>query len=343
MAPQSKTPGTRRSAPKQDRIPAEKPPAKTLSKAPVYLLLGPEKVMKRERVTAILKQHGIADDPANPARSQYFASDSPAEEIMSEITSYPFFGGVKAVIVHEAERLPRPALESYLSSPLETTVLILMSDKTKGKFSAPLERFCDKVGTIEVFWELFENQLSSWAENKARREYGLAIPPGLGALLTEICGRNMALVEQSLQILSNYFLDKSFALEEVSRILGEQRGSDIFALVAHCFQGQTVPAITMLRSILSEGESPIFVQSMLMRQAELLWRYHAGARTKESLGVQPMAFREIEQQSRAWSVPLLSRALCLIASLDHSFKSEPAYCGTLRLELAVFTLARRFA
>lgn len=289
----------------------------------------------------ILKSHGIADDPANPARSQYFASDSPAEEIMSEITSYPFFGSAKAVIVHEAERLPRPALEAYLASPLETTVLILLSEKTKGKFSAPLERLCEKMGTIEIFWELFENQLGAWAENKARREYGLAMPSGLGALLTEICGRNMALVEQSLQILSNYFLDKSFTLEETSRVLGEQRGSDIFAFVAHCFHGQAVPAITMLRAILAEGESPIFVQAMLMRQAELLWRYHAGARTKESLGVQQMAFREIEQQSRSWSMPLLSRALSLIASLDRSFKSEPAYCGALRLELAVFSLANK--
>jgi DNA polymerase III delta subunit len=307
----------------------------------VYLLLGPEKVTKRERVAAILKTHGIADDPANPARIQYFAGDTPADEIISEIASYPFFGGAKAVIVHEAERLPRPALEAYLMSSLDTTVLILLSEKTKGKFSAPLERLCEKAGAVEVFWELFENQLGAWAENKAGREYGLAAPHGLGALLAEICGRNMALVEQSLQILSNYFLDKSFTLEEAGRVLGEQRGSDIFAFIAHCFQGQAVPAVAMLRAILAEGESPIFVQSMLMRQAELLWRYHAGARTKEGLGVQQMAFREIEQQSRNWPAPLLSRALCLIASLDRSFKSEPAYCGLLRLELAVYALARK--
>jgi len=307
---------------------------------PVYLLLGPEKVTKRERVGAILRQHGIADDPADPSRSQYFASDSAPDEIMSEIATYPFFGKAKAVIVHEAERLPRAGLEAYLSSPLETTVLMLLSEKGKGKFNASLERLCEKVGRVEVFWELFEDKLAPWAEAKARREYGLASPPGLGAFLIDICGRNMALIEQSLQILANRFANNKFTFDEAGHVLGEQRGSDIFECVSHCFGGQLVPALSRLRALFAEGESPIFVQTMLMRQAELLWRYLAGARSKEGLGVQVMAFREIERQSRSWSMPRLSRAIRMLCALDHSLKSEPSFVGALRLELAVLSLAR---
>jgi DNA polymerase III delta subunit len=311
------------------------------TKAPIYLLLGPEKVQKRERVAAILQQHGIANDPANPARSQYFAGDSSVEEIMSEITTYPFFGGKKAVIIHEAEHLPRPALEAYFAAPLDTTVLLLLSEKSKGKFSVPLERLCEKFNGVEMFWELFENKLIPWADAQARRVYGLAPPPGLGALLADICG-SASLAEQSLQILANRFGHAPFTLDEAGAVLGTQRGSTVFECVEHCFGGKAALALLNLRALLAEGENPILVQAMLMRQAELLWRYQAGARTKESLKLQHAgAFREIENQSRFWSLPLLSRALRLISGLDHSLKSEPGYVSALRLELAILALARR--
>ena len=322
--------------------PRLKPQARLMANAPIYLLLGPEMVQKRERVAAILRQHGIADDPANPARSQYFAGDNSVEEIMGEITTYPFFGDKKAVIVHEAERLPRSALEAYFQSPLDTTVLILLSEKAKGKFSAPLERLCAGFNEIEMFWELFEYKLVSWADVKARKEYGMAPPPGLGAFLAEISGCTMALAEQSLQLLANRFGQGPFTLEEAGHVLGAQRGSNVFECVEHCFGGKAVAALSDLRALLSEGESPILVQAMLMRQAELLWRYQTGARTKESLGLQRVsAFREVEHQSRFWSLPLLARALRLISGLDHSLKSEPGYVSALRLELAVLALARR--
>ena len=309
--------------------------------ANIYLLLGPEKVLKRERIAAILRQHGISDDPASPERMQYFASESASEDIMGEIATYPFFGEKKAVIVHEVEHLDRRALEEYCASPLATTVLILLSDKNKGKFNASLERICEQMGSVEMFWELFEDKLSSWAERKARHEYGMQSPPGLGSLLTELCGRNMSFAEQSLQILANRFMQNPFTLDEARKTIGEQKGSTVFDCVAYCFGGELIPALASLRNFLAEGESPILLQTMLMRQAELLWRYQAGARSMGALGVQPMAFREIEKQSRFWPQPLLARALRFIHSLDRSLKSEASYVSALRLELAILALARR--
>jgi DNA polymerase III delta subunit len=324
-----------------ERASAVKNP-KSLATCHVWLLLGPEKVVKRERVREILQAHGVSDEKDNPARCMFFASDTRADEIFIEMGTYPFFGGKKAVIVQEAEKLPRPQLEAWLAAPLETTLLVLMSDKPKGKFSAPLERACDKVGTIEVFWDLFEERLGPWAEGKARKEYSLQVPAGFGEFLVDSCGRNMALIEQTIQILANCFGQNIFSLEDARRVVGEQKGADIFDCIGACFTGKTESVQRQVRELIAEGESPVYIQIMLMRQAELLWRYVAGGqRTQATLGVQPMAFREIQRQSAGWQPILLARILRRIAWLDRKLKSEPAHVAAIRLEMVMLAISRR--
>jgi len=313
---------------------------KGLAGCMVWLLLGPEKVTKRERVGEILAAHGIEDSQGNPARCMFFASDSKPDEIFAEMETYPFFGGKKAVIIQESEKLPRQDLERYLAAPLETTLLVLMSEKPKGKFSAPLERAVDKVGRSEVFWDLFEDRLGPWAENKAAREYNLGIPPGFGEFLVDSCGRNMALIEQTIQILANRFSGKGFTLEDAMAVAGEQKGADVFDCIAACFTGNQVVVQKQVHELLAEGESPVFIQIMLMRQAELLWNYVCGGkRTQAELGVQPMAFREIQRQARGWTPRALARVIRRLAWLDQRLKSEPASVASLRLELVMLAIA----
>jgi len=96
--------------------------------------------------------------------------------------------------------------------------------------------------------------------------------------------------------------------------------------------------------LLAEGESPVFIQIMLMRQAELLWNYVCGGkRTQAELGVQPMAFREIQRQARGWTPRALARVIRRLAWLDQRLKSEPASVAGLRLELVMLAIARLLA
>ena len=319
-------------------------PARGLASCSVWLLLGPEKVTKRERVREILAAHEIADEQNNPARCMFFAGDARMDDIFSEMSTYPFFGGKKAVIVQEAEKLPRQQLEVYLAAPLESTLLVLMSEKPKGKFSAPLERACEKVGRIEVFWDLFEDRLAPWAEKKASHEYRLEFPSGFGEFLVDSCGRNMALIEQTIQILANRFSGKGFSLADAAWVVGEQKGADVFDCIGACFTGDVVRVQKQIRELLAEGESPVYIQIMLMRQAELLWRYVAGGqRTQAALGVQPMAFREVQRQAGGWRPVSLAGVIRRIAWLDLKLKSEPAHVAGLRLELVMLAIARTLA
>lgn len=315
------------------------------SKKPVYLLLGPDQHRKREYLEEILKQHGIPDRPDAPERCVFFAGESreTAALVFEECITYGFFGGKKAVIVHEAEKLPKDGLKNYLDDPVASTVLVLLSDLNEKKFSAAIEKTIAACGEVKMFWQMFENRLEQWVETKAFREYGLKTPPGIGRFIVEQCGRNGELAERNLQLLANYFEDRPFSLEEAGRVVREKKELTVFDLVSAVFERDLRRSLGYLRRLLDEGEEILQVRALLERQMKLMWKYLAsnGMLDARGMGLTKLPYQELRSQARLWDAVRLAKAARILAEMDLAAKSglRPAL-RRLRYEHGLLRLCR---
>lgn len=297
-----------------------------MKQLPVYLLLGEEPVQKRERVARILAENGIPPDDEE-ARCTFYAAESSEAEIVAECRTYPFFSSRKAVIVYETERLEGGQLKEYLADPSPSCLLVLLSDRGKGKFSRALEKRCSELGKVEMFWPMFADKLERWAETKARQEYRLQAPPGLGALLVDQCGRNNALVEKNLQILANAFGSQSFTIEQAAARIHEQKEVTIFNFLHLLFMRRLKDSLLGLRRLVEEGDALIHICTMMLRQVELLWKFlalrAAGMGTDaKALGLGKMAFQDLQRESSQWTLGSLAVVTRRLANLEYALKSE---------------------
>lgn len=309
-----------------------------------FLFLGPDAVSKKEAVEKVLKSCGIAPAGDDPRRCLFFASESGADAIFNECATPAFFGDGKAVIVHEAELLPTDKIKDYLADPADSTVLLLLSEKNKGKFSQAVEKLFTEHGEVRMFWEMFEDRLEQWAEKKAT-QYGMTKVPGLGAQLVERCGRSAQLIEQAIQILANNFGDRPFTLQEAEGIVGTVRETTVFSFVDALFFRKAAPAIAAARELAGEGESPLLFLTMAQRQLELLWRHAAARRTGRplsaaSLGLVETAFRSLSQMAGRWDIPALARAGAILGRLEFQLKSLGGEMQTTALERAIVAVCR---
>ena len=309
-----------------------------------HLFLGPDAVTKKEAVNKLLQSAGIAITGDDPSRCLFFASESSAEEIFSECLTPSFFGGTKAVIVHEAESLPTDRVKEYFNSPSDDTLLIFLSDKNQGKFSRAVETLFKKHGEVRMFWEMFENQLESWATRKSS-EYGLASVPGLGSFLVERCGRSSRLVERGIQVLANLFEGQPFTLEQAGKAVDGGREITVFTFVDSLFYRKTREALQSGRQLMYEGDDPLYLLVMIMRQHELLWKYAAAVRdgrpvSPGTLGVVKTAYQNLSRMAPRWTLLQLAEAGRELFSLEMELKSSGRALRSAAFERTVLRICR---
>ena len=299
-----------------------------------YLLLGEDRVTKQEKISALLKKHAVPEE--GPSRCVYFASEDSPEEIFNEAQTFPFFGATKAVIVHEAEKIPVPMMKGFFGSSAESTVLIFLSDKNVGKFSATVEKLFKQHGEVIMFWPMFENKLEQWVEKQAKTVYSMNPPRGLGKMLVEQCGRSTQLLESSLQTLSNYFGANEFSLHQAGSVAGEKKEITVFDLVDAVFSGRKAQALLNFRQLLFEGNEMLYMLIMLIRQLEQLWRgMEAGI---ASLKLAKIASAQLDRQQRKWDRGRLASVYVRLASLDRAVKTAPKAVSTAEFEHALIEI-----
>lgn len=104
--------------------------AKEVKLLRAYLIVGSDHL---KRDTALSRLKGYVREGLEAFNIDEWTASASIEpaELVSSLQTLPFGGGIRIVIVHSAEKLPKPASEaiiSYLESPNPSTVLCLVAE-----------------------------------------------------------------------------------------------------------------------------------------------------------------------------------------------------------------------
>jgi len=331
-------------------VTAAPPPGLSLDPpAAVYLVHGPEDLLRAEAVAAIeanLLDPALAD--FNHDRFEGGGCD-PAQ-VVAAARTLPVMAERRLVTVRAVDRIAPEALAplaEYLKDPNPTTTLILEGAKVDLRRN-PFPQV-KQVGQVLACQPLYEREAARWVVERART-LSVRIAPEAARFLVDWAGTGLATLASELEKAATYAGEGGVIdLEAVAETAGGGRVHTVFELTDALGERDAARALTALGTLLEGGEAPLKVQAMIVRHFRLLWRAReamtgggdAGGLAR-ALGVPPFVAGKLRAQAPRFREAELADAFVRFARVDFDLKggaSSPrwtledevlALCGRVR-------------
>jgi len=297
---------------------------------PVYLFQGPERFLIEEALEHV-KNALIQADAADFNFNKFSAKDVEIGTVLDQAQTMPFLSKHRLIVltnVHELAAATQKALIPYLDDPNITTCLILIAEKldSRTKFAQTLK----KKAEIVQFWKLFENEVPRWITTSAK-QYGYSMSTPTAKELMEFVGNDLRQLDNELQKIIAYTSTPEITSQIVHQVVGDIRERDVFELVDAVGRGNTIAALKILNQLLIEGEQPLKILAMVIRQFRLLWKLKAtlveqkGVSARQlagQIGVSPRNVEQLQKQIRRFSQVQLKNGMKRLYDVDRGLKSS---------------------
>jgi DNA polymerase-3 subunit delta len=217
------------------------------------LFLGPELGKKQEALEEVRKR--LTRGKSFPEETSFYAGETGTAAMVDILRNGALFADSRLFLIKNAELIKKKEevdlLASYMSSPQDDTVLILMSENTS--LAKGLENGVSRENR-RLFYELFENQKTDWVASFFRQK-GFSINAGAIETILELVENNTeALSRECSRLVS--FLDQGRTVgpEDVEEWLSHTRAESPFTLFARIAAGDFPRALESLHTLLASKE-----------------------------------------------------------------------------------------
>ena len=303
---------------------------------PFYYFYGTEKGLIDEALDRV-EEKAITPPTRDFNLKIFNAKEEPEETILDSLQVFPVHSFRTLIVIHQADSIfrkdPSPYTE-YFSNPNPLTCLVFVGEKVdlRTKFFQALE----KRGAAVAFYPLYEKDLIRWIHSQAE-QLGYRLSPEAVSLLVERVGPDMKELKPELQKLALRPEGKKFRGEEdVLALTGDTRVENPFELplaVGHLNLGDM---LHLLRKNLQQGEAPLFLFSLIVRQLRLLRRAQElsaeGISRKEietRLRILPRRAKDFWEQAGKFPISILQQIWPPTLKTDQELKSSRSDKGLL--------------
>jgi len=313
---------------------------------PLYLLLGPERFLRRASAQAIADV-ALSDTLIREFNEAGFSllTDS-VQSAIAAAEQLPMMSERRVVRVRDFARLrdaDEDVLIRYLGNPSPSTVMIFTADdldKRKKSAKALLD-YC----TVVDFSPLKDSEAKAWAKSYLKTLQSTADDPVLSEIIN-LVGTDVQTLANELDKLASAALDTGgrITMDLVDELIGRTRELSNFELGDHLLANNRKRALETLHRLLDDGAEPVMLVGLIAGN------YHRLALGKHLLtrGGREEVFRNISmppfkrdayistlQRSDAKKI---ARGIQLTAAADLAIKTSQA-TPRLQLELLVCELA----
>lgn len=246
-------------------------------------------------------------------KKQYLSKGTPENVFLyrgSEFQLESFLGNAKNISLFASKRLFICKEVDRLSKEVQSEILPIIEEPSFGncfifvsyqKPSYDIFRFCKKAGRVFEFKKPYDSKMPYWV-NWIARENNQFIEPQAAMLLLEKVGTDLHQLQMEMNKLSLYVGKKpKVEASDVKELLYSTRLHSIFELTHAIGNRKRGEALTILDELLLEGESEIFVFSMVVRFLRNLWKalewksLKSDAEVQKLLGIHPFFWEEFRR------------------------------------------------
>jgi DNA polymerase III subunit delta len=232
---------------------------------PVYLVLGPEIYQCRSAI-ALLKNYALSPDSAAFDYSEFTAGEASVDEMMEAAGTFPMVSKRRLVLVTSTEKLKESdqvALLDSLANVSKRSMLVLLAedlDHRKKFYKTLREKHC-----VAEFSKLKGMALEQWAEAFIRKQ-GYRISSSMIKRIVELVGSDLQSLASELEkLMLSSGKEKDISKTTIEDLVRASRQHGIFELINAVGQRDRVGALKSLANLLSMGEHPLVVVTMMAR------------------------------------------------------------------------------
>jgi DNA polymerase-3 subunit delta len=315
-----------------------------------YVFYGSDEFTQKETLADLKRKMG--NDPAMvDLNTTYFDGRQVSlSELRHACSVFPFLSDKRLVVVegllNRIEGKEREALLAFLPELPSTTRLVFLEESGLSANNPFLKLAQSSTAGYARLFEVPKGRaLEGWIQQRVEA-HGGTIDPRAAAVLAANVGEDLRLLEMEIRKLVTYTeLKRPIEQEDVELLTPYAGQVVIFDLVDAIGQGQRQVATTLLRRKLEEGEEPLYLLAMIIRQFRLLIQVkeqgEEGASIEETgqlIHLHPYVTSKIAQQAENYTLFRLEAIYRQLLDTDVAIKTgqvEPeAALDLLVVELA---------
>ncbi len=328
---------------------------------PVYLVHGEERYLS-SLVMAELRKAAVGGGAPGLNEDQFDAASSGADVVLAAARTLPMMAKRRLVVVRSIEKWePRgeakpetktdakgrvtslDRVAEYAANPSPTTTLVLVSGKLDAR--RRLVVLAKKDGFIVECDTPPRNALPTWLSRRAKTR-GKTLAPGVGDLLAEIAGPELARLDDAIERLSLFVGDEAEIGEDaVAEALVGVKPSSVWELVGAVGRRDLGGALASLARIYDPKDRGLPLLGTLAWSMRQLVKFH-GATSRglsppdaaKFAGAPPFKATELASQVKQFSGRDLERWLLILAEMDLSLKGGSKRPPLAVLEASLMTL-----
>jgi DNA polymerase-3 subunit delta len=292
---------------------------------PVYFFFGEEPYFI-DQLTNYIEENALDESVKEFNQSIVYGRDVSPKDIIDLSKRFPMMGNYQLVVVKEAQDVKEiEGLESYLSSPLNSTILVLnykykKIDKRKTFF---LQMKKSKDVILFESKRLYDNKIPAWIE-KSVRLLGYTISPHASRMLSEYLGSDLGKINNELEKLAINLEKGSLITEdEVELHIGISKDFNVFELQKALTYKDAYKAQRIVQHFeANPKDHPLQMLSVMLHNYFMkVFLYHQNSTNNQNtlasiLGINPYFVQDYARAARAFPSEKIKSIIAQIRQLD---------------------------
>ncbi len=311
----------------------------------VVVLFGEESQLKQE-VIHLLLQSVLAGDELSLAR--YTGKDVELKTIFDELRTVSMFSAGRMVIVDEADDFVskyRSQLEDYVDRPSKSSLLVL--DVKSFPQNTRLAKKLPSAGMSLECKPLSGAKLNAWLIARAKSKHELQLTRDGAALMIELAGNSLGLLNQELSKLASYVGDRSrIGVEDVRTLVGGWKAETTWTMLNAVRDNDLNRALICLDKLVIAGEAALKILGgitfVFRKFAKATEASRMGTPLRVALkeaGIFPNEIDAAERYLRRIGRPRAERIINRISETDYRLKGGSRLPDRVELEQLLLWLA----
>ena len=291
----------------------------------MYFLSGEEPYFI-DNITSLLENSVLDEGLKGFNQSVVYGRDVTVKDVTDLCRQYPMMGNYQVVIVKEAQYLDQiEDLESYINTPLDTTILIIAYKHKKiDKRRSFYKKMSSSKSTIVFNSEKVRDYLiPNWIESEIRAK-GYSISPLALRLMSEYLGNDLGKISNEIgKLVINLSKDTQITENEIEQNIGISKDYNLFELQNALSEMDQLKAHRIIQYFeANPKDHPLQMISVVLHNYFMkVFLYH-NIRNKEpniiasELGVPPYFVKDYSKASRSFSSKKIVNIISQIKILD---------------------------
>ncbi|MEM1096167.1 MAG: DNA polymerase III subunit delta [Bacteroidota bacterium] len=313
---------------------------------PLYFLYGTERFLIDELQTLLLE---TALEPHERDFNQdiLYGAEVTAQAALALCAQYPMMAERRVVVIRDFEKMKDNRLFTEFAKRPNPSAVVLAICNGKPNLSSHPYRALKQHGAWGEFKPLYDNQMPSWIQNRAK-QMGYRLEPQGVQMLADFVGTDLRAAVAELDKLITFAGGRTqLTADDVVAASGQTRDFNVFELQRAIGQHRYADAVFITERLLqnasaSRGEA-LMIVSVLTSYFTKLWKLTVcqQKRMKDNemarrIGVSPFFVKEYVQSVRRFPPASLERAFNALLAADYELKG-----GSPRDERLILTLLMR--